>query len=233
MKPILLTISLVACTAEPLGGVATSDLNLFADLTRDQDGKVDVLVELGTYDAALDKNYIFLEPEDRLTALSDTRSEDLDQNGPVLGVVQYRASLDTVAEGSVIEIELDRAATVETLISEGTFPEALAITAPSSLARDTSLEVSWTGGEGAEDVEVTATAACARILTTRAAVGDGSLVITRDKIEVTAGATLPCQLTLRVTAVATGTTDARLDDWWFASGFYTRQISEQALTITE
>ncbi len=233
MKPVLITLSLAACTAEPLGGVATSELNLYADVTRDVTGKVEVLVELGTYDAALDKNYVYLEPEDRLTAVSDTRSVDLDQNGPVLGVVQYRASLDTVAEGSGIEIELDRAATGETLISEGTFPEPLAITAPSSVARDTSLEVSWTGGDGAEDVEITATADCARIATTRASLGAGSLVVTRDQIAVTAGATLPCQLTLRVTAIATGTTDERLDDWWFASGFYTRQISEQSLTITD
>ncbi len=50
--------------------------------------------------------------------------------------------------------------------------------------------MAWTGGEGAEDVEV-ATADCTRIATTRASLGAGSLVVTRDKIEVTAGATLP------------------------------------------
>lgn len=233
MKPILLTISLAACTAEPLGGVATSELNLYADVTRDQAGTVDVLVELGTYDAALDKNYVYLEPDDRLTAIADTRSEDLDQFGPVLGVVQYRAALATVTAGSQIAIELDRAATGETLISEGAFPEPLAIDAPSSITRNASLQVSWTGGEGAEDVEVTATADCARISTMRAPLEAGSLIVTRDDIEVTAGAILPCQLTLRVTAVASGTTDPRLDDWWFASGFYTRQLSEQVLTITE
>jgi len=191
------------------------------------------MVELGTYDAALDKNYVYLEPDDRLEVVSDARREELEQSGPILGVVQYHATLDTVATGSDVEIELTRAATGETLISDGTFPEALAITAPSSIARDTSLQVAWSGGFGAEDVEVTATAPCARIETTRASLADGSLVVTTDKITMTPDASLPCQLTLRVTAVARGTTDPRLDDWWVASGFFTRQVSEQVLMITE
>lgn len=232
MKPVLISLALTACTAESISGVDTSELNLYADLTRSPSGDVDVLVELGTYDAALDKNYVYLEAGDRLTAVSDDDSRDLDQHGPVLGVVQYKTTLDAAA-GSNVEIELERASTGELLISEGRFPELLSITAPTTISRDASFAVDWTGGDGAEDVEVAASSSCARIETTRAQLRDGGLLVARDKIVVTEGAPLPCQLTLRATAVARGTTDPRLDDWWLASGFYARQVTEQQLTITE
>ena len=145
-RTTLLALVLVAgCDTALSSELDNQELRLFANADVDRSGDLEVVVQLTTDNPALlEETFVDLADGDLLIASLDGETVTMTREWiPVLNLVQYRASFDSVVGGEILAIDLERSEHDDIEGSWVEVPAPFELSMPASFSRSDSLLVEW------------------------------------------------------------------------------------------